>query len=115
MEKRIIRKKLLRSGRWLKKPLTEQIARIGVDVDSAISWRDRNNKLYSDEAITRALELIQVTIDDPKNKKHLRALLYLRSVLADYFMGINEYGFTDEFWHRYFYDFNYAAALARGK
>lgn len=115
LEMKVIRKDLLASGRWIEFSLVEQLAHVGADVDCAISWRDKNNKLYSEHAVERALELMYFTIADPKNKKHLRALVYLRSILADYFLGINEFNFTDEFWHNYFYDFNYAATIARGR
>ncbi len=30
-------------------------------------------------------------------------------------MGINEFGFVDEYWQRYFFDFAYAAAIRRGR
>jgi hypothetical protein len=35
--------------------------------------------------------------------------------IKDYFMYNNEYGSTDEAWQNYFYAFNYAAALQRGR
>ena len=35
--------------------------------------------------------------------------------IEDYFIYDNEYYSTDELWQKYFYNFNYAAALARGR
>lgn len=115
MQRKIIHTGLLESGRWFEFTLMEQLANVGADVDRAISWRNKGDKAYSEHAVERALELLDFTIADPKNKRRLKELLYVRSFVADYFFGINEFGFTDEFWHNYFYDFNYAAAIARGR
>ncbi|MBU2036638.1 hypothetical protein KJ866_00295, partial [Patescibacteria group bacterium] len=62
----------------------------------------------------RALELLDLTIDDDKNKKRLRELLRVREVMADYFQFDNIYGSTDKSWQNYFYAFNYAARLRMG-
>lgn len=115
MEKKVIHKGLLESGRWFRFSLMEQMANIGTDVDRAIKWRNNGDMIDSEQAVERALELLDFTIADPKNKPRLKEILRVRAMLADYFFGINEFGFTDEFWHNYFYDFNYAAAIARGR
>lgn len=39
----------------------------------------------------------------------------VRFLLLDHFMYENKYNSTDEYWDNYFYQFNYAAAIARGK
>jgi hypothetical protein len=114
IEKKIIHKHLA-SGRWFRFSLMEQLANVGTDVERAIRWRNEGELDDSKLAVERALELMDFTIADPKNKRRLKELLRVRAMLADYFMGINEFSFTDEFWQNYFYDFNYAAALARGK
>jgi hypothetical protein len=62
-----------------------------------------------------SLELLYLTINDPKNKKRLKELLRMRETLIDYFVFDNEYKSTDELWQEYFYCFNYAAALQRGR
>jgi len=71
--------------------------------------------LYCDDALKRAFALLQLTIDDPKNGKRLKEPGRIREALLDYFMGDNSYGYTDEVWQRYFLDFNYMAALERGR
>lgn len=113
-EKKVIHKDLA-SGRWLTLSLMEQLANVGTDVARAIQWRNRSNTESSIQALERALELLDFTIADKKNKRQLRELVRVRATLADYFLGINEYSFTDESWQRYFFNFNYAAAIARGR
>lgn len=66
-------------------------------------------------AMERALELFDLTIADPKNKKRLKELLRARNMFADHYLGINEFAFTDEYWEYNFYDFFYAAAIQRGR
>lgn len=95
--------------RWHEFTIYEQMANIGAEVGRAINWRKKNNKEYSKHAFFRALELIDFTIDDPKNKNSLKEILRMREVLGDYFMGDNSYQSTDEGWNKYFYFFNYRA------
>ncbi|MCL5436802.1 MAG: hypothetical protein M1549_02925 [Candidatus Dependentiae bacterium] len=111
----IIHKGLLESGRWFEFSLIEQLANIGTDVDRAIRYRQKGDLEASEAALFRAIELIDFTVADPKNKRRLREVLLAREFLLDHFLGEDQYGMTDEFWQRYFYDFNYAAALQNGK
>jgi hypothetical protein len=115
IDKRIIHQSLASSGRWFTFSLIGQLANVGTDVARAIRWKNEGELHDSALAVERALELMDFTVADPKNKKRLKELLRVRAMLADYFIGINEFSFTDEFWQEYFYDFNYAAAIARGK
>lgn len=105
----------LAAGRWFKFSLMEQLGNVGSDIERTIQWRKKGDLEYSKQAFERALELLDLTIADPKNKKRLREILRARECLIDYFMYNNEYGSTDEFWQQYFYDFGYAAAIQRGR
>lgn len=60
-------------------------------------------------ALYRGLELIDFTVQDPKNINSLSEILRMRELLVDYFTGDNVYKSTDENWNKYFYYFNYAA------
>lgn len=97
--------------RWQKLSFFEQMANIGSEVERAIGWQKKENSEYSNLAFERALELLDLTIDEPKNKKRLRELLRLREVLADYFFASNSFSSSDILWHNYFYPFNWAARL----
>jgi len=104
-------------GRWFKFTLMEQLANVGSDIERAIVWKNRGNKEYSENAFFRALELLSLTIIDKKNKgPRLRELCRVREFLIDYFLFDNQYSFTDDkFWQAYFYNFAYAAAIAKGR
>lgn len=98
--------------RWERLSFVEQMANIGSEVLRAIDWREKN-KEYSKMAFERALELIDLTINDKKNhtRGRLKELLRIREVLADYFYFDNIYKSTDKSWQNYFLAFNYAANI----
>ena len=94
----------------------EQLANIGTDIERTICSRNAGNHDDSQKAFWRALELIDLTVRDPKNRgPRLREILRTREALVDHFIYDNEYQTTDAQWQQNFYDFNYAAALERGK
>ena len=107
--------KELAQGRWFELSLIEQLANVGMDIERAMRWKQKNNREQSDKAFERALDLLSLSVIDPKNKKRLKELTRTREVLIDYFVYDNEYGSTDESWHRYFYPFNYAVAIRKGR
>ncbi len=107
--------KLLESGRWFKFSPAEQMANVGSDVERAIRWKKAGNVDYSKNAFERVLELLDLTIADPKNKKRLKEITRVREMFIDYFLYDNTYSFTFEFWQKYFYYFNYIAALKRDR
>ena len=103
----------LAQGRWFRLPFFEQMANVGSEVGRAINWRVRGGE-NSRLAFERALELLDLTIDDVKNRTRRRELLRVREVLADYFAGDNVYQSSDTSWQNYFYAFNYAVRLGMG-
>src|SRR3990172_6526119 len=94
--------KELAAGRWFELSLVEQLANIGSDVHRTIQWKKKEHLDYSQKAFERALELIDLTVADPKNRGRLREVLRVREALIDYFVYSNEYGSTDEVWEHYF-------------
>lgn len=103
------------AGRWLKFTLLEQLSHIGTDLDRAMRWKNKGNAEDSQNAFERALELWDLTIADPKNKGRLREIVRARELFIDFFLFNNEFKFTDAWWHNYFFEFAYAAALESGK
>lgn len=99
----------LASGRWNKFSTVLQLANVGSEVERSISWRDRGNEKYATQAFARALELFDLTINDPKNLKRLKEILRARELFADFFVGDNIYHTTKNDWQKYFYFYNYAS------
>ncbi|MHA1796115.1 MAG: hypothetical protein ACTSUK_08385 [Promethearchaeota archaeon] len=98
--------------KWQKLSFFEQMANIGSEIQKTINWRQRNQE-YSKLAFERALELIDLTVEDKKNQKRgrLKELLRTRELLIDYFYFDNVYKTNDEIWQNYFSAFNYAARI----
>lgn len=76
----------------------------------AKNWRGRNEK-FSEGALIRALELMDLTLADKRWRKRLKELARAREVLVDLFTGGKEYKSTFEDLDKYFFQF---AVAARG-
>lgn len=103
--------KNLAGGVWQRLSFFEQMANIGSEIERAIKWKNKGNAEYSRMAFDRALELIDLTIDNEKSKSRLKELSRVREMLADHFVFDNEYSSTDKSWQNYFYAFNFVARI----
>ena len=99
----------LAAGKWYDLSIFQQMANIGSEVERTIKWKKKGNKDFSLLAFERAIELLDLSIGDKKNRSRLKELLRVREMLADFFLFKNEYGSSNEQWQKYFYCFNYAA------
>lgn len=94
----------LAAGRWWRLSLAEQLGNIGSEVSRATRWSGRNEQLARG-ALERALELIDLTLDDPRHRRslcRLRELARTREVVVDFFDGPNEYHSTAASVQKYF-------------
>jgi hypothetical protein len=106
---KMVHHKDLSVERWKRFSFCEQMANIGSEVSRAMSWRQKNRE-FSQKALERALELLDLTLETSvPSRSRLRELARLREALADYFSFDNEYCSTDKSWQNYFNAFNYAA------
>jgi hypothetical protein len=103
----------LSAGRWQGYPLVEQLANVGSEIERALSWAGKGNETYSSRAFERGLELLELTIADPKHRGRLRELTRLREVLLDYFFGENEFGSSPQSWHSYFHPYGVAVSIRK--
>ena len=101
--------KELAAGRWNKLSFIEQMANIGSEIERALKWRAKQNATYSQKAFERALELMDLTLDNSQGFSRLKELARLREAIVDYFSGTNEFVSTETSWQKYFASFTYAA------
>jgi len=99
--------------RWSKFSLAEQMGNIGSETDRAIMWLKKNNKPYSENAVFRALELLDLTIADERWSKGRKELTRAREIICDVFLGDNEYHIPMEWIQKYFFQF--ALVARKGK
>jgi hypothetical protein len=91
------------------------LGNIGSEVSRTLKWRTRNPRI-AEGALARALELIDLTLDDPRHrasKPRLRELCRVREVLLDFLVGSNQFGSTETTVQRYFDAFAIAAHRRR--
>ena len=95
--------------RWFLLSSVEQMANIGAEVGRALNWKKKGEEKLSQNALFRALDLIDASVCDKKNKKRLKEFLRTREVLVDYFVGENIYQTSESQLEKYFYYFNFAS------
>ncbi len=92
----------LAAGKWFQLSFCEQMANVGSEIERAISWRSKGRSDFSGRAFERALELLDLSVADGKNRLRLGELLRVREALADHFVFENSYQSTADSWRRYF-------------
>ena len=97
------------NGKWQQMSLAEQMANIGSEVERALNWRIKKNADYAQKAFERALELIDLTLDNDKNYAHLKEIARMREAMVDYFFGVNQFMSSESSWRNYFLPFTYAS------
>jgi len=106
----------LAAGRWFTLSLAEQLGNVGSEYERALSWKERGDEDRFEHAFARLLELLDLTIADPRWKNHrLKELTRLREVICD-----ELYNETPEFIHpsdlrEYFLYFGILARSERDK
>ncbi len=104
----------LAAGRWSELTLCEQMGHVGSEVSRTLGWWSRNPAVARG-ALARALELLDLTLADPRHQRvpaRLREIARVREVLLDFLVGANEYHSTGPGLQRYFDVFALAAARA---
>jgi hypothetical protein len=104
----------LASGRWGTLTLAEQLGNAGADVGRAIRARDEGDHGRFGAAVDRALELLDLTLADPRwSGPRRREIARTREVVCDFLVGDNLYGSTPELLDGYFLAFAVAARRDR--
>ena len=105
-----IQHKNLVAGGWQKLSLAEQLGNVGSEISRALNWRDKDQKSY-ENAIYRALELLDLTISDSRWKNRLKEIVRVRELLCDAVLGGKEYKTSLKDLDRYFFHFAFAARI----
>jgi hypothetical protein len=74
----------LAAGRWYTLTLAEQLGNVGSEYERALRAKSVDDQVRFEPAFERLLELLDLTIGDPRWKNHrLRELTRLREVICD--------------------------------
>ena len=98
----------LAAGGWAKLSLMQQLGNVGSEVSRRQRWQKKDPLLF-ERAMIRALELLDLSIQDPRWRHRLKEILRAREVLCDAWLGGTEYGSDLESINRYFFNFALAA------
>lgn len=98
----------LAAGRWRRLSLVEQLGNVGSEVSRALRWRERDPRLF-EGAMLRALELLDLTLQDERWSSRLKEPARARELLCDAWLGGREYRTELKDMDRYFFQFALAA------
>ena len=104
----------LAAGRWFELSLCEQLGNIGSEIGRAKRWKDKNETNFQN-AVFRAIELLDLTLSDVRWKKRTKEIARAREVVCDTWLGGNEYHSTFESLEKYFNQFAYSARISIGR
>jgi hypothetical protein len=102
----------LAAGGWGRLSLAEQLANVGSEVGRLRRWRGRDEAVAA-RAFERALELLDLTLADPRWRGRRKEIARARELLCDAALGGHEYGSTLEALDGYFLAFALAARRVR--
>ena len=100
----------LSSERWWTMSLAEQLGNIGSEVGRAAKWQDKDEKSFW-SAVTRALDLFDLTQNDHRWKKRRMEIDRAREIFADAVLGGQEYKSDLKSLEEYFMLFAIAAQM----
>jgi hypothetical protein len=102
----------LAAGSWYQRSLVDQLANVGSEVGRMRRWQGQNPE-RCERAFLRALELLDLTLNDARWRGHRKELSRVRTFLCDAMSGGKEFGSTLEDMDRYFLAFAVAARSQR--
>lgn len=100
--------KELQEGKWHKLSLKEQMGNIGSEILRA-ARSEYKDKIMFEGAVERALELFDLTLEDPRWKGRRREIARTREVFCDATQGGSLYGSSLQDLQKYFDHFAFAA------
>lgn len=96
---------------WAKFSLVEQLANIGSEVSRALLAKGNQPRYWG--AVTRALDLFYLTIEDRRWKGRLREILRVRELFCAAVLGSDEFKTSLQDLNRYFDCFAWLARSGR--
>lgn len=102
-------------SKWNQLSLMGQMANVGAEVGRYYNWKGKGKKQKAKACLFRAVELLDLTKSDPKNRTGMKELGRVKELWLDLEWGENIYSQKEEDWLRYFRVFELGYAIARGR
>ena len=81
---------------WMRLSLAQQLGHIGSELSRARHWEAQQDQANRDRALARALNLLDLTLDDKRFRSRLKEPARLREVVGDWFSGRHDYDILPE-------------------
>ena len=98
----------LSNGGWQRLSLAEQLGNIGSEISRAMKWQNKDKNIFNN-TIDRALELFDLTLDDPRWIGRHQEIARAREIFCDIIFGDNQYKTSFSDLLRYFNNFAFVA------
>ncbi len=95
--------------------LSAQLANIGSEVSRTIHWQNARDEEQTDRSLDRALELIDLTLEDKRWRTRWSEIARLREALCDSFAGERTFEIPPETLEDYFLTFALRVSSVRSK
>ncbi|MDR3295077.1 MAG: hypothetical protein LBT26_04505 [Clostridiales Family XIII bacterium] len=82
--------------RWFSMPIGKQMYNIGSEVNRAIKWKNKDDGVKKLNFAIKAIEMLGLTKNDPKNFGRFDELHFYECELIDYILGENIYQNNDK-------------------
>ena len=82
--------------RWQNLSFYQQMGNIASELSRAIKFKDNNDAEHMNSSLWRLLELMNLTVDDEKNRSRLRELCRFKEVLSDWYCQTKVYAIDPE-------------------
>jgi hypothetical protein len=97
-------------SKWYEFTLAEQLGNVGSEVERIMRWREKNNEEYAQQAFFRAIELLDLSKNDPRWRGARRKEIgRSKEFLCEAFYGIDTHKMDLEYFKKYFMQYAIAA------
>ena len=90
---------------WKRFSLAKQIGNIGSELSRAGHWDRRQDRESRNQALERALVLLDLTLNDARWRGRLKELARLREVICDWYADQGEYDISPDALEAYYTSF----------
>ena len=92
--------------KWSQLTLAQQLGNIGSEISRARHWQEHGDAQNREASVFRALELIDLTIEDSRWKNRLKEITRLREVFCNWYLNKSEYQITPRSLEEYCVNFS---------
>jgi len=87
---------MIDENRWQRFSFYQQMGNIASEISRAINFKKKNEPKHLDASLLRLLELVDLTIEDEKNKLRLKELCRFKEIIGDWFCQTGVYSVNPE-------------------